>query len=93
MRKRIVAMGLALALVFSLFVFSACQSDAERVTFQINGMVCSSCINDITNAVEAIGARMVRINIGNAMVEFDPDELSEDIIRRTIMAAGNYQVR
>ncbi len=78
-----------LSFVLALFVFIGCGSEKKeapkpaivKVSFKIDGMVCSSCEKSIESKLTKIeGVKSVNVSqeTGEAEVEFDASKLSEE---------------
>ena len=61
-------------------------------TFQITGMTCNHCVFSITRALRGVpGVQDVQVAIGSAVVQYEPDKASRDLLKETIEEEG-YQV-
>lgn len=60
-----------------------------KSTFNVKGMTCTACEQIITEALEEVGAKQVKVNhtSGLVVVEHD-DDMSETVMKRTIVKEG-----
>ena len=59
----------------------------------ISGMTCQMCVKHVTRALNGIDGLTVKdVNVGSAIVEYDPAAVPEDGIRAAVREAG-YEAR
>ncbi len=91
-----------LSFVLALFVFIGCGSEKKeapkpavvKVSFKIDGMVCSSCEKSIESKLTKIdGVKSVNVSqeVGGADVEFDASKISAEKLIADISELG-YKV-
>lgn len=67
----------------------------QYIAFKVHGMTCDHCAGSISKAVGLLnGVVNVKVDLPTrkVMVEFDPELVSEDIIKDTVADQG-YEVR
>ncbi|QIZ08358.1 copper chaperone CopZ [Priestia megaterium] len=67
----------------------------EKMTLNVKGMSCGHCINAIEGSVGKLsGVTAVKVNLdsGTVSVEFNPNEVTIDMIKETIDDQG-YDVQ
>jgi copper chaperone CopZ len=65
----------------------------QLVTVQIDGMTCGHCVEQVTNALEALkDAHVHSVQVGRATVSFDPQKISSEVLFQAIEALG-YKAR
>ncbi len=88
-----------LSFVLALFVFIGCGSEKKeapkstvvKVSFKIDGMVCTSCEKSIKSKLTKIeGVKSVNVSqeSGDAEVEFDASKISEEKLIAGISELG-----
>lgn len=60
----------------------------ERTTLAIDGMSCGHCVARVSKALEGTGARVDRVEIGSATVEYDPAVTSPAALAAVVSDAG-----
>ncbi len=66
----------------------------EKVTIGISGMTCGGCVRSVTNVlkgVEGVSKADVSLEQRRAQVEFDPQKVKVEQLKRAIEDAG-YEV-
>ena len=59
----------------------------------INGMTCQMCVKHVQRALSGLeGLTVTKVDVGSAVVEYDPAAVPEDRIRSAVREAG-YEVR
>lgn len=67
--------------------------DKTKETLHIEGMSCQHCVRAVREALEATeGVDVDEVQVGSAVVQFDPSTTNLDRIREAIEEAG-YTVR
>jgi copper chaperone len=56
--------------------------------FIIEGMSCSHCVMAVKKEISKLSVNNLKVEIGNAQVEFDESKLSETKIKQAITEAG-----
>ncbi|MFT5824239.1 MAG: AraC family transcriptional regulator [Crocinitomix sp.] len=59
-------------------------SNIETIEFHVKGMICSSCLKLLNNALIDLGAQVLDIQLGKIAVAFDRNVVSEHQIREII---------
>lgn len=88
-----------LSFILAIFVFIGCGSEKKeapkhavvKVSFKIDGMVCTSCEKSIESKLTKIeGVKFVNVSQenGDAEVEFDASKISEEKLIADIGALG-----
>jgi len=70
------------------------ESGMETVTLKVNGMTCGGCAANVTRVlrvVPGVGEVTVALNLGTALVSYDPQRARLPDIKRAIEDAG-YEV-
>ncbi len=58
-------------------------------TFTIEGMSCGGCVNSLTRVLKAVpGIEPVKVEVGRAVLRFDPALISADTITAAVDRAG-----
>jgi len=61
----------------------------EQMTIKIAGMRCSGCVNSVRNALARLpGVQVERVEVGTAVVGYDPQLNTPESIRSAIVKAG-----
>ena len=61
----------------------------ERLTLEIEGMTCGHCVARVTQALKATnGSQVERVQVGTAVVSFDPAITSEENLTRAVEDQG-----
>lgn len=61
----------------------------ERVTLKIEGMTCGHCVARVTQALKGLnGSRVEQVQVGTAVVSFDPAVTSEENLTRAVEDQG-----
>ena len=56
--------------------------------FNIEGMSCGHCVMAVEKELNKLDIQKLKVEIGSAKIEFDPDKVSEENIKSTITEAG-----
>jgi copper chaperone len=65
----------------------------HRVSLTIEGMSCGHCVRAVGQALKSLpGLRIELVDIGSAVVEFDPETVKAEQLRETISEEG-YKIR
>ena len=56
--------------------------------FKIEGMSCGHCVMAVERELNKLDIQNLKVEIGSAKIEFDPDKVSEENIKSTITEAG-----
>src|SRR5438067_1218761 len=67
------------------------NSSSTQTRFKVEGMHCASCVSRIEKALDAIpGVTQASVNLAtrDATVQFDPDQVSVEVIRRRVGEIG-----
>ena len=60
-----------------------------EITYTVKGMHCQSCVANVTEAVSELpGVAAVDVTLADDLVVVRGDDLDDDVIRATIVAAG-----
>lgn len=63
----------------------------EKVSLSISNMSCGHCVKSVKRTLEAVpGVSEAEVFIGTAIVEFDPDEVSQDEIVEAVNQTDIY---
>ena len=63
-----------------------------RMTMEIRGMTCGHCVKGVSSALAAIdGVQVEQVQIGSAVVQYDPGKVSADRLRDAVADEG-YEV-
>jgi copper chaperone len=61
----------------------------SKVSMQISGMSCGHCVSAVRRALEAVpGVSVENVAIGSAVVEFDAQVISADVVRQAVEDEG-----
>lgn len=61
----------------------------EQMSIKIAGMSCDGCVSSVGNALRRLpGVRVQQVEIGTAVVEYDPELSTPESIRSAIIKAG-----
>lgn len=61
----------------------------ERVALTITGMSCGHCVQAVHRALNAIpGVNVERVELGSAVVSYDPAVVTSEAIREAVAEAG-----
>lgn len=63
----------------------------ESITLKIDGMTCQGCVGSVTRvltAVTGVAKVDVKLQPGQATIDFDPNKTSVDELRKSISGAG-----
>ncbi len=61
----------------------------ESMTIQIDGMTCGHCVDQVTQALEALeGVQMHSVQVGRAILSFDASKMAPDVIVEALKALG-----
>jgi len=52
--------------------------------FKIKGMICSRCLKVLNNELKATGAKIIAIQLGKIVIEYEPNKLNRSLIEKTI---------
>ena len=59
------------------------------LTLRIEGMHCGNCVKNVTRALERTdGVQPKRVDIGTALVSYDPSRTSPDAVAAAVTDAG-----
>ncbi len=62
---------------------------AVEKTFNIEGMSCGGCVNSLTRVLKSVpGIEPVTIEVGRAVLRFDPALVTTDTVRAAVDRAG-----
>ncbi len=56
--------------------------------FKIEGMSCGHCVMAVEKVLNKLDIEKKKVKIGSAAIEFDPDKVSEEEIKKSITEAG-----
>ena len=59
--------------------------------FKIKGMICSRCLKVLNTELQATGAKVIDIQLGKVVVQFDPNKISEFVIEK-IIKENEFQI-
>ncbi len=58
-------------------------------TYKIEGMSCGGCVNSLTRVLKAVpGIEPVKVEVGRAVLRFDPALITDDTIKAAVDRAG-----
>ena len=61
----------------------------ERITISISGMSCGGCVSSVRNALARLpGVEVEQVEIGTAVVSYDPGVTTPESINSAIVKAG-----
>lgn len=61
----------------------------ERVTVDITGMTCDHCVRAVDGALRRVdGVSVVSVKVGQAVVSYEPETVSQDRITQAIESEG-----
>ena len=63
----------------------------QTVTLGISGMTCGGCVNSVSKVLKALnGVAKAEVSLEkrSAVVEFDPDKVGIDKLKRSVVEAG-----
>jgi copper chaperone len=63
----------------------------QTVTLGISGMTCGGCVRSVTNvlkALDGVAKAEVSLEKNNAVVDYDPDKVGIDQLKRSVEKAG-----
>ena len=62
---------------------------AVEKTFTIEGMSCGGCVNSLTRVLKSVpGVEPVKVEVGRAVLRFDPALITGDTIKAAVDRAG-----
>ena len=62
---------------------------AIEKTFKIEGMSCGGCVNSLTRVLTSVpGIEPVKVEVGRAVLRFDPALITADTINAAVGRAG-----
>jgi copper chaperone len=62
---------------------------AIEKTYKIEGMSCGGCVNSLTRVLKAVpGIEPVKVEVGRAVLRFDPALITADTIKAAVDRAG-----
>jgi copper chaperone len=62
---------------------------AIEKTFTIEGMSCGGCVNSLTRVLKSVpGIEPVTVEVGRAVLRFDPAQITPDTIKAAVDRAG-----
>ncbi len=56
--------------------------------FEIEGMSCGHCVMAVEKELNKLDIKNKKLEIGSAKIEFEPDKVSEEDIKKSITKAG-----
>lgn len=58
-------------------------------TYAIAGMSCGGCVNSLTRVLKSVpGIEPVKVEVGRAVLRFDPAQITTDTIKAAVDRAG-----
>ena len=60
----------------------------KKQEFKIEGMSCHHCVKAVVIELDKIGVNSHQVDIGNAIVEYDENKLTEQDIKNAVDEAG-----
>jgi copper chaperone len=61
----------------------------QQMTLTIAGMSCSGCVNSVRKALTRLrGVEVEQVEVGSAVVRYDPDVATPESIQSAIVKAG-----
>lgn len=61
----------------------------QQMTITIAGMSCGGCVNSVRNALSRLpGVQVEQVDVGSAVVSYDPDVATRESIQSAIVKAG-----
>lgn len=65
----------------------------ERLSLTITGMSCGHCVRAVERTLQGVpGVQVEQVNVGSAVITYDPAAVTPDRIRTAISEAG-YEAR
>ena len=62
---------------------------AIETTYIIEGMSCGGCVNSLTRVLQSVpGIEPVTVEVGRAVLRFDPDQVTADTVKAAVDRAG-----
>jgi len=62
---------------------------AIEKTYKIEGMSCGGCVNSLTRVLKSVpGVEPVKVEVGRAVLRFDPALITADTIKAAVDRAG-----
>ncbi|PCI10086.1 MAG: hypothetical protein COB73_04135 [Flavobacteriaceae bacterium] len=55
---------------------------------KIKGMVCPRCLSTVRDQLQNLGATVLNLKLGTALIEFQENSISDDLIKRTLKLSG-----
>tara|TARA_B100000508_G_C11465522_1_gene281837 strand:+ start:13446 stop:14015 length:570 start_codon:yes stop_codon:yes gene_type:complete len=52
--------------------------------FKIKGMICSRCLKVLNTELKATGAKVIEIQLGKVVIQYNPDKISKSLIEQII---------
>ena len=56
--------------------------------YKIEGMSCGHCVMAVEKELNKLDIKNMKVEIGSANIEFDPDKVSEEDIKNSITESG-----
>jgi copper chaperone len=61
----------------------------EELSIRIAGMSCGGCVSSVRNALTRVpGVQVAEVDVGSAVVRYDPGLATPDVIHSAIIKAG-----
>lgn len=61
----------------------------ERIALKIGGMTCGHCVRGVNQALGSLpGVQVERVEIGSAVLEYDPSAVAPEQLERAIAEEG-----
>lgn len=64
------------------------KQTSENTVIFVKNMVCNCCIRVIREEFKKVGIRIVRIELGKIEIEYNPEEVNDDLIAETLDDLG-----
>jgi len=61
--------------------------------FKIEGMSCGHCVMAVEKELNKLKIKSMKVEIGSAKIEFDPDKVSEEDIKNAITESGYIVIK
>ncbi|MBD80967.1 MAG: hypothetical protein CL840_18765 [Crocinitomicaceae bacterium] len=63
---------------------SSREMNSVTQEFKIKGMICSRCLKVLNTELKATGAKVIEIQLGKVVIQYNPDKISKSLIEQII---------